>query len=373
MRISADTFYSRGWTPLGLLLTALLTGLLTGCGKIGEPLPPIARAALSIEELRVEQEGGGLVLRFPLARPREMRRVARVEVYRLVEEGSDPAGVPPDLFVARASVIAVIQAEQIPADRSTVTYVDPLDVKTLRAGIRYRYAVRVINRTGAGADLSNYALIQPLAEVAGPPQELRASQEERQIIITWNAPAANFNGTLPVNLAGYNLYRRAVGTEVPGVRLNGAPLRDPLFRDLKFEFGTSYEYQVRAVSRPAGSPDSGPGIESDASLPLVHTAQDTFPPTPPIAVTIASINRTVSIFWPLNSEPDVAGYNIYRAGESDGQLTAWQRLNTTIQLSGSWRDEKVTAGRTYHYRITAVDLLGNESLPSAVVSETVNP
>ena len=370
MRISAATYFK-----LGLLAV----GLLTGCGKIGEPLPPIKRTPLGVEELRVTQEGAKLVLRFPLVRSQQTRRIERIDVYRLVEASRDPAGLPPDVFAARAQVIAAIPGDQIPVDRSTVTYVDPLEAKTLRRGARYRYALRVVNMSGAATDLSNYALIEPLANVAAPPAELTATQEERQVVITWKAPAVNFDGTAPANLAGYNIYRRTAGIDTPPLRLNNRLLKDPLFRDQSFQFGTSYEYRVHAVSPPPGAPPAGTdggagsfGIESEESRPLIHSARDTFPPTPPAAVTVASINRLVSLFWPLNTEPDVAGYNIYRAEEVDGRLTDWQRLNPQLQASGSWRDDRVSAGRTYHYRITAIDRLGNESQPSVVVSETVN-
>ena len=371
MRISAATYFK-----LALLLAV---GLLAGCGKIGEPLPPIVRTPLGVEELRVGQEGARLVLSFPLVRSRQTRRIERIEVYRLVEEVRDPAGLPSDIFAARASVIATISADQIPVSRSTVTYVDPIEAKSLRRGIRYRYAVRVINTSGAATDFSNYALIQPLADVAAAPVELTASQQERQIVISWKAPTANFNETTPVNLAGYNIYRRVAGSDSPPLRLNNSLLKEALFQDQTFQFGTSYEYIVRAVSRPpeaspvtADGRESPVGIESDESRPLIHASKDTFPPAPPTALTVASINRLVSLFWPLNTELDVAGYNVYRAEEVDGQPPAWSRLNPQLHTSGSWRDDRVVAGRTYLYRVTAVDRAGNESQPSATVSETVN-
>lgn len=348
---------------------------LSGCGKIGDPLSPLARTPLGIEELRVAQEGGRLVLSLPVARSRQTRSLERVDIYRLIEQSSDPLGLPADIFTARASIIASIPAARIPVNRSTITYVDPLEMKSIRSGLRYRYAVRVINLNGAAGDLSNYVTILPLGDVAAPPTGLGATQQEREIVLTWQVPTTNSTGSVPVNLAGYNVYRRVAESTDPPQRRNSAPLRDPVFRDHGFQFGTSYEYVVRAISQPPTAvPENAAAtaIESDESAVLLHLAKDTFPPAAPTAVTIASINRVVSIFWPLNPEADVAGYQIYRAEEENGQPSTWQRLNPQLHQSGTWRDDRVVVGRTYLYQITAVDRFGNESARSETVRETVN-
>src|SRR5262245_22203025 len=50
------------WRFLCLLvvLSPLLPVFFSACGKIGDPLPPIPRAKLNIEELSVEQQGTNL-------------------------------------------------------------------------------------------------------------------------------------------------------------------------------------------------------------------------------------------------------------------------------------------------------------------------
>ena len=353
----------------------ILAALLAGCGKIGDPQPPVAKTPLGIDDLRIIQEGGRLTLTFPVVRSRQTRRIERIDIYRMIEQSSDPLGIPADIFTSRASIIASIPADQIPVSRSTVTYVDPLEMKNIRRGVRYRYAVRTINPDGAAGDLSNYVTIIPLADVAAPPANLTATQQEREIVLTWQAPTANSTGSVPVNLAGYNIYRRlAGGTDAP-VRINGAPLKETLFNDRNFQFGVSYEYLVRAISLPpTAAPESSDAvaIESDESRLLLHLARDTFPPAAPTAVTVASINRVVSLFWPLNHAADGAGYHVYRAEEEGTPPSNWRRLNSQLQQGGSWRDDRVVVGRTYLYQITAVDRFGNESARSEIIRETVN-
>lgn len=377
MKTSVVTFSNWLKLPLGLLVAA---GSLSGCGKIGDPLPPVPRRRLVVETLRVRQEGGRLVLSFPLVRTRQTRQIERIDIYRLIEAEQTPLTLTTETFENRASIIASIPAAQIPPDRSTVTYVDPLETSRLPQGARHLYAVRVIDATGARADLSSFAIIHPLAEVAAAATELRAAQEEKQIILTWKAPERNVTGAGPVNLAGYNIYRRLAGTTGPLLRLNDQPLAEARFVDRGFDFGASYEYAVRAISRAGGQENQAANdparptvVESDESQLLLHAAKDTFAPAAPSLVTVASINRVVSLFWPLNTEPDIAGYHIYRAEEEKGKPSAWRRINSQLHQTGSWRDERVVVGRTYFYQVTAVDRFGNESQRSDTVSEIANP
>ena len=107
--------------------------------------------------------------------------------------------------------------------------------------------------------------------------------------------------------------------------------------------------------------------------PLAHTPKDTFPPVAPGPVTIASIGGIVSLFWPLNQETDIAGYNLYRAEQENTPPEKWIKLNPQLHRTASFRDDRVQVGKQYFYQITAVDIYGNESARSATVSETVNP
>ena len=77
-----------------------------------------------------------------------------------------------------------------------------------------------------------------------------------------------------------------------------------------------------------------------------------------------------------SGEPALAGYNVYRT-VGGGSAT---KLNTNPVTTTSYLDPNadLTAGTTYEYDVTAVDVNGNESGPSNVVTITpsvliVNP
>ncbi len=354
---------------LSVSLSLCLSVFLTACGKIGDPLPPIPRSRLTVDELSVEQQGTQLILSFPFTRTARTR-LQRVDVYRLIEPSSAPMGLPVESFSQQAHVIHSITADQIPLNNSRITYNDELDLKTGQRNARYRYAVRMINTAGQAADFSNYATITPLFNLSLPPSGLRAKQSETQIEIAWDRPETNVNETAPANIAGYNIYRRE-GESV--YRINAEPLREPRFVDRNFQFGANYQYIVRSLSLAPGVASLNSAIESNDSAPLAHTPKDTFAPAPPKPITIASINSLVSLFWPLNAESDVAGYNIYRAEDENTPPEKWIKLNPELYKTASFRDERVQVGKRYFYQITAVDVYGNESARSETVSETVAP
>jgi hypothetical protein len=346
----------------------LLIFSVSGCGKIGDPLPPIPRAPLIIEELNVTQQGTQLILSFPLVRTTRSPKLQRVDIYRLVESVNNPAGLSQEAFSARAGLLTSI--EQIPDKTSTVTYRDPLDLKSSVRNVRYRYAIRLVNAAGQAADLSNYATIEPLLDLSLPPTGLKVIQSEKQIELNWTPPAANESGVSPANVAAYNLYRQT-GDSI--VKLNAEPLTATRFIDRNFQFGVNYQYTARALSLLPGNASLSAAIESNESLPLVHTPKDTFPPVAPGPVTIASIGGIVSLFWPLNLETDIGGYNIYRSEAENTPPEGWVKLNPQLHRTASLRDDRVQVGKQYFYQITAVDIYGNESGRSATVSETVNP
>ena len=353
--------------PLSHSLALSLSIFLTACGKIGDPQAPIPRARLNIEELSVEQQGTKLILSFPFTRtPRT--QLQRVDVYRLIEASDAPMGLPIETYSEQAHVIYSIPSKEISPNNSKVVFNDALDMRSELRNKRYRYAVRMFNTSGQPADFSNYAIIEPLFNLALPPEGLKAKQFETRIEITWDRPTGNMNETSPANVAGYNIYRRQ-GDSLN--RINPEPLREQRFTDRNFQFGANYQYIVRCLSFTPGKADLNEAIESNDSPPLDYTPKDTFPPTPPKPVTIASINSMVSLFWPLNAEPDVVGYNIYRAEDENAPAEKWIKLNPELHKTASFRDERVQVGKKYFYQIAAVDAYGNESARSETVSETV--
>ncbi len=71
----------------------------------------------------------------------------------------------------------------------------------------------------------------------------------------------------------------------------------------------------------------------------------------------------IRLSWSANSEPDLAGYNVYRATVSGGLYT---KLNTSLITATSYDD--AISGGPFFYVVTAVDTSLNESVRSSEVS-----
>lgn len=345
----------------GLFLLSALC-VLVACGKVGDPLPPIPKAPLIVSNLAATQQGTSILLSFPVARQTRTDKLKRVDIYRLIEPVSAPLGLTAEDYATRAALIASLSEEQLPNNVSEITYADPIDFKIANDQVRYRYAVRLVNLDERPADLSNYATLTPLSTVAEPPLGLKANVTQTQVEITWQPPAANLNGSQPANVLGYNLYRRV---NKQNVKVNAAPLNELRYIEKQFQFGTTYEYIVRALSLPRAGAPLSEVIESNESLPLTVTPRDTFSPSAPTSITIASRGGLISLFWPANAEPDVIGYNLYRSEDEKSWTKITPRPITTITFS----DRQVQIGKRYFYQIVAVDNAGNESPRSETVSE----
>ena len=119
-------------------------------------------------------------------------------------------------------------------------------------------------------------------------------------------------------------------------------LRDNVPRNRTFEFTKEYFYFVRAVSVGTG----GELVESLESPIVAVRPVDTFPPSPPAAITVAAAPGTISIFFAVNPEKDVVGYRIYRSEDRDAPIDKWQLLTPDLLTKNTFQDTRVEAGKT---------------------------
>jgi hypothetical protein len=368
-RILLPSFTSqqRAWC---LLLIASV--FITGCGKRRPPLPPVERVQQRTELLSGAQRGNQVTLSWPAplrnAADQSVQSIRRIDVYRLAEKPTAPLPLTEEEFGARSTLIGSVTYDEIKTASDTLTYTDTLEL----AGqpTRLRYAVRYVNASGQRAAFSNFLLIEPSARVAQPPTLTATGKEltESAITINWTPPGANIDGSTPVNLLGYNVYRIDQAQRESGdTPLNSSLISGTQFADQNFEFGQSYQYFVRSVSLGT----DGAQVESLNSNPLSIAPRDTFPPSPPSSITIAAAPGRLSIFFPANPEGDVAGYTIYRATDPNLPKESWTKLTAALLGRTTFQDENVESGKRYYYYLTATDRAGNVSPPSEVISEIV--
>jgi fibronectin type 3 domain-containing protein len=295
-----------------------------------------------------------------------VQSIRRIDVFRLAEKPDAPLPLTETEFSSRSTLIGSVPYDQIRAGGDTLSYVDTLEL----AGqpTRLRYSIRYVNSAGQGAAFSNFLLVEPAARIAEPPVVSAGEPSESAVTLVWNPPTRNIDGTTPANLLGYNIYRTTRSEpEVSPVPLNSSPVTATRFSDKTFKFGEDYQYVVRAVSLGT----NGRRVESLNSNAVSVSPRDIYPPAPPGPLTIAAAPGRISIFFPQNPEPDVAGYNLYRSSNPTLPKGQWTRLNDQLLTKTTFQDENVEGGKRYYYYVTAVDNAGNVSAPSEVVSEAI--
>lgn len=363
-------FRLRQFVLLSLLLPALL--VVVNCGKRRPPQPPIERVQQRTELLAGVQQGNQVILSWPApqrnAPDESVQSIRRIDVYRLAEKPRAPLALTEEEFDARSTLIGSVTYDEIKKATEFLTYTDSLELAGEPA--RLRYAVRYVNASGQRAAFSNFLLIEPAARIALPPTLISTDKEvsEDAITITWQPPAANIDGSTPVNLLGYNIYRVSESENVNDqTPINESLVSGTQYQDKNFKFGERYRYVVRAVSLGT----EGGRVESLNSNSIIVSPKDIFAPSAPSGISVGPGPGRLSIFFAANPEGDIAGYNIFRSTDPDLPKEKWNKLNAAPLTRTTFADEKVESGKRYYYYLTAVDQAGNVSAPSEVVSETV--
>ena len=349
---------------------SILPLAFAACGKRRPPLPPTENIPQRTELLSGVQRGNRVILSWPAplrnAPATSVQSIRRIDIFRLAERPDAPLPLTEEEFAARSTLIGSVTYETMQTGGDTLTYIDTLEL----AGqpTRLRYALRYVNASGQRASFSNFLLIEPAARIAEPPTLVAPAEEtENAITIRWRAPLTNIDGSTPVNLLGYNVYRISQSqTEVSQTPINSALVTGNAYVDKSFQIGEQYNYIVRSVSLGTG----GAQVESLNSNVVAVAPRDVYPPSAPTSITVAAAPGRLSLFFPANPERDVAGYNIYRSVDPNLPKEQWAKLNDALLTRTTFQDERVEPGKKYYYYLTAVDTSGNTSAPSDVVSET---
>lgn len=313
-------------------LVAVAALLAASCGYVGEPLPPLLNIPERVEDLRVMQRSSKLIVEFTLPKltteGTAIKRAPRVEL-RAGE--SEPGAFSVDDWAAKAEPIEVPLTGHVSL---------PIDAKRW-IGKEIFFGVRVTGDNGRAAGWSNIVrctVVQPLQTPSAPLPRGTAGG----VLLTWKGSGA-----------AYRVLRRAAGEEQEAVVGRTAK---PEWLDPDTQFGKRYTYRVQAVERVGGAE-----AESEISEPREITPKDDFSPAPPAGLKAVPGTESIELAWEPNSEPDLAGYRVYRDG---------QRLTDT-QQNPSFSDKGLESGKVVQYAITSVDRLGNESNPSPALEVRV--
>jgi hypothetical protein len=387
--------------------TVVLSLFAAGCASPGEPTARKPSIPQAVSNVTASQLGNNVLLTFSVPKysvgGAQLEHPPAVQIYRDFET----APTPGETHVAapkRPTLLVTIPSELVAryTVNGTFRYDEQLQVSdfTDHPDSIVVFSVRTRASSKKPSSSSNLASLR-IYPAPDPISELQGRVTPTAVVLTWAAPRRTPLGRVPP-LAGYRIYRgEAQATPVasasseaaspaaasspstsaplPGIPASPPALRTPLvkigesaslrFSDANAEYGRSYVYSVRSVLDYSGAM-----IESADSNFLTIVPSDTFPPAAPrgligIAVPASSgVSVHVDLSWAVSSEPDLAGYRLYRSEEAGVLGTP---LGKELLLTPAFRDMNVVSGRRYYYAVTAMDRSGNESAPSIAVSVVV--
>lgn len=333
-------------------MVGLVALLLVGCGVQGPTRPPRVEQPQAVKDLTVSQVGRNLRFSFSLpklaADGERLTKHLEVEFLRATLPSSQTSPTPAPALTPWIALSAtetekqrrgeklVFSAQLSEEDlhdpgRSTLT----LAVRTLTRGFR---------RRAIESELSNLVSVR-LLRVPAPVSGLQARVTEHAIELSWTSPETE--------VTSYRIYGK--GADASGGFLLRGEARSATWQDTEFQFGKTYSYRVTALVKEGSNV-----AESEDSQAIEITPKDTFPPAAPKELTGLYTGQRVELVWIANSEPDLGGYNLYRR-EAAG---TFRKLNSDLVGTPVYQDSSVVSGQSYTYRVTAVDLAGNESSPS---------
>lgn len=307
-----------------------LTLLLAGCGYVGEPMPPALNIPVAVTDLRALQRGDKILVDFTI--PSRTTEGFEVEDLREVDLRIGPGGQPPfqvDRWAAGAAKIDIDATSGGPVTAGVLV--------SGYAGQEIFLAVRLQGSKRRWSGWSNVVAMQAVPPVPAP-GNVAAESSASGVHLSWSGSGS------------FRIFRKGPSDQdFAKIGASG----QPDYTDTTAEYGKPYEFTVQAAVK-AGAGEA----ESEPSKAVTITPQDTFPPTVPAGLTVLAGSGTIEIGWDRNTDSDLAGYFVYRA-EGD---SAFVRLGDRIDAP-SYSDRAVQAGKRYRYRVTSVDLKGNESAP----------
>jgi len=360
----------------GVLLLAVAAA---GCGKKGDPLPPLPTRPARTRDLAVEQQGESAELSFTFPSTRvdgaPLRDLVEIDVYRM--ESPSPALTSETISTGARSDRAPISGERrraeaerrreeqivaasrrvatIPSDLfsaasrgSRVVWRDDLrPFLSLAHPPPLAWAVVTVRRNGERSEVSNIPTLTPSVPPQ-PPEDLVADAEPTRICLEWRPSPKDLSGAA-VEIAGYRVYRRLLSDPDYGAPLNADPVAAEDFADASAAYGSTYVYTVTAIAKDRPKAEGPPAIQFGIDY------RDVFPPAAVDRVDALPEEHRVRLSWTAVEAPDLAEYRIFRSeGDAASALLAKIPADRT-----EFDDETVSPGRTYRYTVRAVDKNGN--------------
>jgi hypothetical protein len=358
-------FCRKGIRLSGSMLLLLSIGVLAGCGMPSPPLAPTLKLPAPVKDLGATRSGTTVRLAWTMPR-------------RTTDNISLVGKMPVYVWRTTANRNRDLVGDFSLEPGGTGEFADVLPPE-LQSGspLALYYTVELLNHTGHSAGLSNLAYS---AAGAAPPAvtELSAQLASDGVQLHWEEAGI---GTATAELRIHRRLLDAPPAKTTSPQVNGQePAAITLLvtpddakdhgaaLDASVVFGRHYQYWVERVLQTKVDGHSVEILSAPSNTVDVQT-KDIFPPKAPQQLAAVATRGVVDLSWSANTEPDLAGYIVYRC-ETGGKPERVSPADVPL-IAPTFRDTSTEPGVTYRYSVSAVDNSGNESPRSAEAEETV--
>ncbi|MGC2160686.1 MAG: fibronectin type III domain-containing protein [Silvibacterium sp.] len=329
--------------------------MMAGCGMVAAPQPPSLKLPTPVTDLTAQRTGNLVALHWTMPK-RATDKVLlvgnqRAEVCRHVDSG--PCVIAGNLLFA--PLAAAEFTDHLP-DALTSGPLRPLT-----------YTVELENHAGRSAAPSNAALT---AAGAAPAQvaNLRARTQATGVLLSWTPAGGDETARIDRKLVEKPAVKKSELSLEQTLEFSGQDEGRVLDGDATLDHTYTYTAQRIAKSMLKGKSVE---VASAPSESITINARDVFPPATPQGLQAVADPeaRVIDLSWQPNTEPDLAGYSVYRREAGSNAVPV--RISPPAQPALSFRDLKALPGHTYDYSVSAIDHDGNESQRSAEVEESL--
>jgi len=317
--------------PLAFCVSAIF---LTGCGYVGPVQPPSPEIPTPITDLAAVERGDKIIVTFSTP-PRTVDGVA-ITKFSHIDLRVGPADQSPDAAKSISLELPSPSDREDPQPKPIDYSIDVADFVGQRIAVTVRTAMK---KNGHYSGWSNKAVLDVIPALEKP-------------VASWQATASGVVLTWPITAATqYRVQRQGPSDKQP---VDLANVNDNTYTDISANYDTDYHYIVTGKKGAAESLPSEPL--------LVTNFIDIYPPVVPTGLTALIGPDSIDLAWQRNAESDLQGYYIYRSTDKG----PFQRLGDLVTLP-TYTDRSVEHGKTYSYKISAIDKKNNQSGQSSPV------
>jgi hypothetical protein len=343
---------------------------LAGCGLAAAPQPPSLKLPEPLKDLTGSRAGNRVTLHWTMPKHTTdkvaLKGGQRVHICRKLENG--PCQTAGDMLAAPDKPAGF--TDSLPP-QLTAESTNPSAAPKLLT-----YLVELQNHAGKTAGPSN-----PVYIAAGPAPlpltGLHAETHADGVVLRWDKPANASQMQPGLVLRIHRLLVKQPGAPKPSETAETPPPEeqtlevdlskgDPgiaLDKDAALDHLWRYTAERVRKQRIEKHPIETAG---DSDGPVTIDAHDIFPPAIPrdLQAVADEQGKAIDLSWSPNTEPDLAGYVIYRR-----QLTGGNSVSRHTAAAPAFHDADVEPGIRYAYSISSIDKDGNESAKSPEVQD----